>query len=232
MDAPRNRRPEVIPLRNNPAGTRVDRKNPAGITGTCPPPAASRRRTTMSRFQLDEIDVAILNAIRDDARMSHVEIRSTLASRVPPIELSETTVARRVRAMEQTGVILKYVTVIDHQRVEAAIEAYVELTLKSDVDLDEAIEVVLEWPEVREASLVTGDADLVLRIRVSERNALRAFVQKLRDSGMLQRSKTLIAIDRVRRSPARGIRRIGDPAAYDSREIELDDVWPGADSTT
>src|SRR5665213_4411306 len=76
---------------------------------------------------IDATDRRILDLLGEEARSPVAEI----ASRV---ELSATAVRRRITRLEEAGVIVTYTAVLDHSRVERALEAYIELDFAPRTD--------------------------------------------------------------------------------------------------
>ena len=111
----------------------------------------------------DEIDLAILACLQEEARISNVQ----LAVRV---HLSESACLRRVRALEETGFIVGYAAQVDPDRVGLPVNVFVHVTLthQDQTDLDTFEEAVRAIPEVMECYLMTGDFDYLLRVVVSD----------------------------------------------------------------
>lgn len=108
---------------------------------------------------MDEFDRRIVNLLREDGRMTNFELSNRVG-------LSPTPVLRRVRRLEETGVITGYAALID----EAALgfEVSVFVSVKLDKQVDEALErfeaAVTEFPEVVDCWLMTGNRDYLMRI--------------------------------------------------------------------
>lgn len=126
----------------------------------------------MKRVNLDEIDVKILANLQRDARLSNVQ----LAAR---IGLSPAPCLRRVRALEQAGVIRHYLTVIDPAAVNLGVTVWVQVTLDLQMEgrLDIFERAIAKRPEVLECYLMTGDADYLLRVIVSDVSAYEVFLR-------------------------------------------------------
>ena len=120
----------------------------------------------MSETSLDEIDRRILNVLQENARIANVE----LANRVG---VSASPCWRRVRELEETGVITRYVTLVDPAALGLQVSVFVQVTLEKQVEgaLEIFEQAVLARPEVMECYLMTGDADYHLRIVVADLTA-------------------------------------------------------------
>jgi len=119
---------------------------------------------------VDHTDRAIIDELRRDARISNVD----LADRV---SLSPSACLRRVRALEQAGVIRGYHADVDPAAVGRGFEVtvHVELTLK-DRDTVEAFEAgVAAMEEVIECRRMFGVPDYVIRVAVTDPSAYEAF---------------------------------------------------------
>jgi Lrp/AsnC family transcriptional regulator, leucine-responsive regulatory protein len=110
-------------------------------------------------MDLDKIDSTILSELAANARVSQVE----LAARVG---LSSTAIARRQRALEESGVIRSYQAVLDLGRFGLATTVVVRITL--DSQSDEALKAfeagVVECPSVVRCFLMSGSDDYVVTV--------------------------------------------------------------------
>src|SRR5437870_3349939 len=123
-------------------------------------------------MKLDDIDYKILGHLQREARLPNVE----LAARVG---LSPAPCLRRVRALEQAGVIRQYLTVIDPAAVNLGVTVWVQVSLDLQVEgrLDIFERAILKRPEVLECYLMTGDADYLLRVVVPDVSAYEHFLR-------------------------------------------------------
>jgi Lrp/AsnC family transcriptional regulator, leucine-responsive regulatory protein len=108
---------------------------------------------------LDSRDLAILAALQADGSIAN----AALAARV---DLSESTCLRRVKLLEQSGVIERYTAVLNAVKVGLSVSFLVRITLKgqTDRDLGAFEQAVCRVPEVVECYLTTGEADYMLRV--------------------------------------------------------------------
>ena len=114
-------------------------------------------------MNLDRFDRAILQALQLDGRITN----STLAERV---NLSESACLRRMRALEESGIIEGYTARINQQRAGCPVNVFVNITLdrQDEVDLRKFEEAIRKIPEVMECYLMTGDYDYTLRVVVAD----------------------------------------------------------------
>lgn len=108
---------------------------------------------------LDSVDLQILKDLQADGRMTNVKLSENAGISAPPC-------LRRVRALEESGVIEGYHATLNPKALgfEVMIFAQVGLSSQSDADLRAFEEKVLEWPLVRECYLIAGEFDYALRI--------------------------------------------------------------------
>jgi Lrp/AsnC family transcriptional regulator, leucine-responsive regulatory protein len=120
---------------------------------------------------MDRTDVRILEALQADGRLTNVE----LAQRVG---LSETPCLRRVRRLEEAGVIGRYAAVLDPRAVGLGVLAFVQLTIErhNDVDTEAFRTAVRAHPEVVACWVTTGTHDFLLQVMAPDMDAFADFV--------------------------------------------------------
>lgn len=117
----------------------------------------------MGDITLDRTDRQILQALQEDGRMPNNE----LAARV---NLSPSPCLRRVRALEEGGVIRRYAAQLDPLKLGLGLLAYVSVKLehKGRSPASRFAAAVQSWPEVIECHSMTGDLDYLLRVQVAD----------------------------------------------------------------
>ena len=113
----------------------------------------------MLKIRLDEIDRKILGELQPNARLRNIELAAKVGLSVSPC-------LRRVRRLENLGVIKSYATLVDANAVKLPVSVFIQVTLDKQIEPSlEAFESrIREWPEVMECYLMTGDADYHLRV--------------------------------------------------------------------
>ncbi|MFL9904916.1 Lrp/AsnC family transcriptional regulator [Paraburkholderia sp. RL17-337-BIB-A] len=135
----------------------------------------------MANIEIDAIDRRILAILQENGRLSNQEI----AERV---NLSPSPCLRRIRRLEESGVIRGYVALLDAQKLGLDLLAYVNVRLEkrsgpalsprgdaTHADLFRA--AVQTWPEVVACHAMTGDMDYLLRVQVEDMAHFSRFVQ-------------------------------------------------------
>ena len=127
----------------------------------------------MLQIPLDEIDRRILGVLQNNARVANID----LARRVG---VSASPCWRRVRRLEESGVISRYVTMVEPAALGLQVSVFVQVTLEKQIEaaLEHFENAVLARPEVMECYLMTGDADYHLRVVVEDLPAYEHFLME------------------------------------------------------
>ncbi len=128
-------------------------------------------REKLRQAALDAIDRRILGRLQDNARLTNVELAEAVG-------LSPSPCLRRVRALEQTGTIRRYVALLDPAAVGLPVSVFVNVTLERQIEsaLERFEAAILKRPEVMECYLMTGDADYLLRVVTADLSAYERFL--------------------------------------------------------
>jgi Lrp/AsnC family leucine-responsive transcriptional regulator len=152
----------------------------------------------MPRSELDRTDRRILERLQEDGRLPNAE----LAERV---SLSPSPCLRRVRALEQAGVIRQYVALLDPARVGLGLLAYVVVKLekRGKMPVDEFSRAVQGWPEVVACYAMTGDMDYLLRVHAEDLEHFSRFVldRLLQQPGVID-VKSNFVLERIKDTTA------------------------------
>ena len=121
---------------------------------------------------LDAVDAKILALIQEDAGLSAAEVAEQVG-------LSPSPCWRRIRRMEEAGLILRRVTILDRERLGLTFEVYctVKLALPSKENLDRFETAIRPLAEVVQCATVTGAADYELRIVTRDMHAFDDFLR-------------------------------------------------------
>lgn len=145
-------------------------------------------------MQLDAIDRHILNALQRDARLQNVELAKEVG-------LSPSPCLRRVRLLEEAGVIERYVAVLNAAKIGKGLTVFtrVWLTGQDAGTVNNFTEAVLRLPEVVECHLMAGDCDFLLRIVAADLDDYRQFqIKYLTRIKGVQSVKTEIPMQRIK----------------------------------
>ena len=148
--------------------------------------------------RLDAVDARILDLVQHDASLSVAEI----AERVG---LSSSPCWRRIKRLEEDGVIQRRVTVLDREKLGLDFEVYctVKLSLPTQENLEVFEQSVKRWAEVVQCATVTGAADYELRIVTRDMHAFDSFLRdKILALGLVSNIESRIVIRAVKNSTA------------------------------
>jgi DNA-binding Lrp family transcriptional regulator len=111
---------------------------------------------------MDIFDKKLLSILQNNGRISNVELAEA-------VNLSESACLRRVRSLEERGLIDRYVALLDHKKVGLTDTVFVHIVLKREEKSElEAFEnAVKNIPEILECYLMTGEFDYLLHIVVA-----------------------------------------------------------------
>jgi Lrp/AsnC family leucine-responsive transcriptional regulator len=121
---------------------------------------------------LDAIDRRILAELQRDGRITN----QALAEKVG---LSATPCLRRVKRLEEAGILRGYVAVVDQKAVDLPVSVFISIKLERqrEEDLDRFAEAVSRWPEVMECYLMTGQRDYLMRVVCADLPAYERFLR-------------------------------------------------------
>ena len=139
--------------------------------------------------ELDAIDRRILAELQRDGRMTNVELARRVEITAPPC-------LRRVRRLEEAGVIRGYHADTDPQRLgwEIVFFAVVGLESQKEAVLSAFEAMVAEWPEVRECHMIRGGGDFLLRLVARDTAHENRLTQRLTGAPSVSRVQTLQTI--------------------------------------
>ena len=151
-------------------------------------------RQSLQGNDLDEFDLKILDILQRDNAVPQREIGAA-------VNLSAPAVQRRIKRMEERGVIAANVAVVDPAKVGRPITIVVEVEVASEQIelLDAAKASFAAAPEVQQCYYVTGEADFVLIVTVASMAEYEALTRRLFFANPnIRRFRTLVAMDRVK----------------------------------
>jgi Lrp/AsnC family transcriptional regulator, leucine-responsive regulatory protein len=149
-------------------------------------------------IQLDDIDKRILRALQRDGRLQNVELAKEVG-------LSPSPCLRRVKLLEEAGVIDRYVAVVDQSKIGLSLSLFarVSLTAQDAETIDRFIAAMRRLPQVMECYIILGESDALLRVVVADLEEYRRFqsTHLTRKNG-IQNVKTDLPSQTIKRSYA------------------------------
>ncbi len=147
--------------------------------------------------RLDPLDWRILKELQGDGRMTNVALAARVGLSAPPC-------LRRVRALEEAGLITGYTVLLDEPVLGFNLTAFAMVGLhnQAESELREFENLVLGWPLVREAYMLSGESDYMLKCVAPELTAFQEFVlNELTAAPNVASVKTFLTIRRAKREP-------------------------------
>ena len=140
--------------------------------------------------KLDRIDRQILALLQEDGRMTNIELARRVGISPPPC-------LRRVRALEEAGLIRGYHAQLAAEALGFAVTVFAQIGLQSQAESDlKAFEaLVAEWPEVREAHMLAGETDFLLKIVAHDWDSYQHFLsEKLTSAPNVNQVKSALVL--------------------------------------
>ena len=146
---------------------------------------------------LDATDWRILKELQADGRMTNIALATKIGLSAPPC-------LRRVRALEEAGLISGYTALVDEDALGYPLTAFVMVRLhnQAEADLRAFENRVLGWPLVREAHMLSGESDFMLKCIARDLSGFQSFVlEDLTAAPNVASVKTFQTIRRAKREP-------------------------------
>ncbi len=145
----------------------------------------------------DEIDRRLLASLQDDGRMTNVDLATSVGLTPPPC-------LRRVRALEESGVIRGYHADLDGAKLGYTITVFAMVSLKSQAEdaLRQFEDHMRALPEVRECHMLNGEIDFILKIVSRDLQSFQEFLtSKLTPAPNVASVKTSLTIRTAKQLP-------------------------------
>lgn len=147
-------------------------------------------------MEFDEIDRRILAALQKDGRLQNVELAKKVG-------LSPSPCLRRVKLLEDSGVIERYVALLDAAKIGMGLTVFVRVWLKGQDNetVNQFTGEIKKLPQVVECHLMAGDCDFLLRVVAADLDDYRLFqLEHLTRIKCVQNVKTEIPMQKIKLS--------------------------------
>jgi DNA-binding Lrp family transcriptional regulator len=149
--------------------------------------------------KLDEKDIAILSLIQENSKLTARQIAQRINA---PI----TTVFAKTKRMEELGIIREYRAVLAPEKLDSGTAAFILASVSYRAKADDVpvsqravAEEIAKFPEVQEVHIITGDWDLLIKLRAESVEAIGKFVvDKLRLIKGLEKTLTCMVFETVK----------------------------------
>ncbi len=160
----------------------------------------------VNKIKLDTVDRQILHNLQDYGRMTNVDLAKRAGISAPPC-------LRRVRVLEDAGIIRGYHADIDPDALgySVLVFAFVGLTSQAEADLQNFERLVSSWPEVRECHMLMGETDFLLKIVAHDWDSFQKFLTSyLTPAKNVSHVKTALAIRSAKQLAGVPVESIGN----------------------
>jgi Lrp/AsnC family transcriptional regulator, leucine-responsive regulatory protein len=135
----------------------------------------------------DELDEKILDVLRADGRAPLAEIGQAVGLSAPAVK-------RRIDRMESEGVITGYTVRVDIAKLGHTLEAFTEIRFAGATAVEDIADLGQGMPEVKAVHTIAGDPDALVHLQVRDVGHLTETINKLRKSGRVTGTKTLMVL--------------------------------------
>ena len=147
-------------------------------------------------MSLDQKDLAILRVIQSDSKLSMKDVAIRL-------NIPVTTVHSKVKRLEREGFIKSYKAILDHRKLQQNATAFIQATFSYRLAGEEKLlsqrdvaREVAKFEEVQEVHIITGDWDLLMKVKAQDVDAIGKFVvDKLRTVKGIEKTITCMVFD-------------------------------------
>ncbi|HYH30467.1 MAG TPA: Lrp/AsnC family transcriptional regulator [Pseudonocardia sp.] len=146
-------------------------------------------------MQLDRLDEDIIALLVDDARRSYADVGERVG-------LSASAVKRRVDRLRAGGAITGFTVRLDPGSLGWTVEGYVELYCRNSTAPAVIRAAVDRFPEIVDASTVSGDADAVLRILATDMRHFEKVLEQIGAQPFVARTKSVLVLSPLLRRPS------------------------------
>ncbi|HEY0218709.1 MAG TPA: Lrp/AsnC family transcriptional regulator [Afipia sp.] len=122
--------------------------------------------------KLDAIDRKILAILQKDSRATMQDLAERVGLSVSPCH-------RRVKLLEESGVITRYSAMVDQKSLGLHVSVFISIKLErqKEEDLDRFAKAISGWSEVLECYLMTGNRDYLLRVVAADLSSYETFLK-------------------------------------------------------
>jgi DNA-binding Lrp family transcriptional regulator len=145
--------------------------------------------------RLDPLDEEIIALLVDDARRSYADLGSRVG-------LTASAVKRRVDRLRSGGAITGFTVRLDPGALGWTIEGYVELYCRMSTSPEAIRAAVSRFPEVVDASTISGEADALLRILAADMRHFEQVLEQIGAQPFVARTKSVLVLSPLLRRPA------------------------------
>ena len=142
---------------------------------------------------INEIDMKILNILRENARISNADIARMM-------NMEPSAVLERVRKLESNGYVSGYETRLDYKKLGLKLTAFIELLTSETIGSTDIGYKLAKLPFIQEIYSVSGDYCYLIKVRVADSDALAELLSQMGQIKGIKSSKTTLVLKPVKES--------------------------------
>lgn len=146
-------------------------------------------------MDLDRLDERIIALLVSDARRTYADLGDEVGLSAPAVK-------RRVDRLRDGGAIAGFTVRLDPAALGWSVEGYVEIYCATSTPPETIRATLARFPEVVEASTVSGEADAVLRILASDMHHFERVLEQIGATSIVARTKSVLVLSPLIRRPA------------------------------
>ena len=146
---------------------------------------------------IDDKDWKILFQLMDNGRKSVVDISNDLG-------IPRATVQERIKKLVDEGIIKKFTIIPNYQKIGKEVTAYILVTFSRDSNLSQKAlaQEIAKIPEVYEISLISGEWDIMLKVRATSVHEIgNLVIERLRMMRGIEKTQTCVCFQTIKESP-------------------------------
>jgi len=142
-------------------------------------------------FQIDEIDLKILNILQENGRVKRNELAQMVGLSVPAV-------SERMKRLEDAGIIKGYTALLDSKKLGKDITAFVFVSIDSSKNYPLFIERVMEVDEILECHSITGEGSHLLKVKTENTSTLEKLLARIQSWPGVTGTKTNIVLSTIK----------------------------------
>ncbi len=143
---------------------------------------------------MDEIDVKIIEILAENASISTTELAEKISLSIPATN-------KRVRKLQKDGIITRFTVVLDREKINKKILAYVLVILQSESGVRQLLDYVEKEPNILECHAVTGEYDYLLKVCAVDVNGLEDMLLCLKRNKGVIKTHSLLSLQECKCMP-------------------------------
>lgn len=141
---------------------------------------------------MDQLDRKILDLLQRNGRASQTELSKQVGLTAPSLN-------ERLKKLERSGVIRRYTALLDDEKVGCDIKAFIEVFIDHPRREADFLSQVNRWDEVLECHHITGEASVLLKVKTTDRAALKTLLlDRINAQDGVRGTKTVLVLSTVK----------------------------------